>query len=1098
MLRRRRWVLSGVFVMLAAIGAGFALYHQFTGNVAVRLQILSQLRKHVLGGDVALGTARFRLFGGITVEDFTLYRRDDPTRSPVLQVPAAIIQHDPEQLARGRLAIRKITLKRPRLTLTRNAAGAWNVGGILGPVRPDMPIPNIELEQATIVFELAPPNGSVERGTLSPVRVEVSNVNATLVNHPLPILNLRLHGDAKSLGPLNIQAAWHRVDSRLDADVDFTSIPITTAMVRELGRCSPGFADGIEQASGVCHLTTKLQLRNGATPTLTHQSLIDLKQGRIVHRDLPLPLDRIDLSARCNDGIVTVDRMTAHSGSASVALKCELTSPIECPQPPSTADPIVRASHEFHKGEACVLDRAHLRSLEFTVQRLQLSPEFFDRLPASIQKFQQLYSPIGPVDVTVRLSRDADQWLLSTKIRPLGISGRFEAFPYPLHNARGSVTVTQSLHQPTHVDVDLTAEATGKRPVTIQGRFDGEGAASSYAFTIRGDAISLDEPLISALPSKFQNVVRGYQPQGRCDITCRLSRPAGNAHSNQHYTVAFRGDASVCYDQFPVPLDQLRGTLDIRLGAGAPITHRGNWLCTFTDIRAIAGGAAVQIGGQVQPTETGPRVELLLRGQQVPLDETLANAFARMKVRPIWDMFRPSGRFDFTASVSHTDRHDAPADYDIRVAHSGATIWPTFFPLAFRDLAGSFRLTRGLVEIGHCTARHGPTRFDLGSGAVQHADGSYYADLRSLRANPLPVDSAFVGALPSALQSVSRALEIQGSLAIQIDRLVIDRPPELSASSQPAVLYWDGRVTFQDARLHTGIAWTGVCGEIASRGRYRGQLLDGVVGHIAIDRATVFGQPLVGLHADASVRVDSPTVLRLRNINGRLFNGQLGGEARVAFGAGLQFELDLKALGVQLDEVARHNRIGNSAQLSGLAKAELYLKGNGAGVNDLEGWGNLHVPSGRLYNLPIILDLLKVVTALQAPDGTAFEEAHAEFQIHGPRVHVQRLDLLGNAISLGGRGEMNLDGADLAMEFYAVWGQFTQMLPPGLREVPPWLSKNLLLVKAKGRLGGEVDFRPEPVPMLVEPARLLAERFRTRMQSFGSIIVEPGARGQKY
>jgi hypothetical protein len=54
--------------------------------------------------------------------------------------------------------------------------------------------------------------------------------------------------------------------------------------------------------------------------------------------------------------------------------------------------------------------------------------------------------------------------------------------------------------------------------------------------------------------------------------------------------------------------------------------------------------------------------------------------------------------------------------------------------------------------------------------------------------------------------------------------------------------------------------------------------------------------------------------------------------------------------------------------------------------------------------------------------------------------------------------------------------------------VPPWLSKNLLLVKARGTLGGDVSFRPEPVPMLVEPVRQLAEHIRGRM---------PGFRGQK-
>ena len=185
--------------------------------------------------------------------------------------------------------------------------------------------------------------------------------------------------------------------------------------------------------------------------------------------------------------------------------------------------------------------------------------------------------------------------------------------------------------------------------------------------------------------------------------------------------------------------------------------------------------------------------------------------------------------------------------------------------------------------------------------------------------------------------------------------------------------------------------------------------------------------------------------------------GNCSARRHVAFGAGLQYEVDLKAINLRLEEAARHNHVGGKSHMSGLAKAELYLTGTGYGMDELGGGGNVHVPNGKMYNLPLVLDLLKVVTALHAPDGTAFEEAHAEFKIHGKRVQVTRLDLLGSAISLGGKGEVDMDGSNLAMDFYAVWGHITQMLPPGLREVPPWLSKNLMLVRARGKLGGPLD-----------------------------------------
>ena len=70
-------------------------------------------------------------------------------------------------------------------------------------------------------------------------------------------------------------------------------------------------------------------------------------------------------------------------------------------------------------------------------------------------------------------------------------------------------------------------------------------------------------------------------------------------------------------------------------------------------------------------------------GSNVPLDETLAAAFAnpRMKLRPIWEMFRPARPVRFHGRGRAHRQAPAPAEYDIRVRHTGAIIQPTFFPL---------------------------------------------------------------------------------------------------------------------------------------------------------------------------------------------------------------------------------------------------------------------------------------------------------------------------------------------------------------------------------------------------------------------------------
>jgi hypothetical protein len=197
----------------------------------------------------------------------------------------------------------------------------------------------------------------------------------------------------------------------------------------------------------------------------------------------------------------------------------------------------------------------------------------------------------------------------------------------------------------------------------------------------------------------------------------------------------------------------------------------------------------------------------------------------------------------------------------------------------------------------------------------------------------------------------------------------------------------------------------------------------------------------------------------------------------VEFGATPRYETELTASNIQLAEFGRNN-LGPNARIQGLATARLFLQGQGDTLDGLTGSGSLEVPKGQMYNLPLLLDLLKVLQ-LRSPDDIAFEEAYARFDIRGSRVRIQRLDLFGNAVSLGGKGEMDLSDNAIHLDFYAVWGRVVQMLPPLLSKIPPLISKQLLKIQMSGRIGA-VRFTPEPVPILVEPLKDLLERLRKK------------------
>ena len=121
-------------VLLAVVGyGGWYAYDEVFQPGEIRRRVHDELTARFEGVDVEIGSARMRPFlGGVNVTDLKLIRRDDPTRTPFLHVPQAVIWHDKAQFPH-RIVPGKIELEDARLRVVRNAAGQWNLAGIKKP-----------------------------------------------------------------------------------------------------------------------------------------------------------------------------------------------------------------------------------------------------------------------------------------------------------------------------------------------------------------------------------------------------------------------------------------------------------------------------------------------------------------------------------------------------------------------------------------------------------------------------------------------------------------------------------------------------------------------------------------------------------------------------------------------------------------------------------------------------------------------------------------------------------------------------------------------------------------------------------------------------
>jgi hypothetical protein len=1030
----RKWLVRGlVFTIAGGLAGGAFLYQQWTNPAAVRHQVVDHLHTLLTGANVSVSSAHMRLLGGISLSDLRVSRRDDPDRVDLAYIPAATIFPDKEQFVNGKFVIRKVELYRPHLHIRRDRDGQWNIAGLLAPPHLEAAIPTLEVKQGTIVLEdqLACPAMQA---------VELTDVNLTLVNDPLSTVQFQGKGLCELAETLQVNGTFQRQTGDVAASFLAYGIRIGTPLLQRLAGYCPRLNEQLQrdglQLEGTGRIQADVSYSPHASQPWTHQVHGKLTGGKLRHAQVPLPLDDLDADVDCLDGRVTLNRLNARSGVAEIHLE--------------------GSAHDFQEDTDL--------SGSLVVKHLAVKPTLFEHLPDSLKKIEKDYTPSGPVTVTYWCERQAGQWHKRCTIEPEDLSATFVKFPYTLEHVTG--TIIQENDSERGLDqlhLDLIGWAGAQR-VYIKGDIRGEASHSAVDVKIWGDNIPLDQKLRDALSPAHQRVAATFHPTGLANFEAYIHRHQGSTEFVNRFVIRFH-HATIQYDAFPYPLESVTGTLDV---------HPRHW--EFHDFHGSHNGGTMAAAGRFVQVADAPdtgQLTVQIRGENFAIDQELAKALEeKPELKRAWNSFHPTGRMHFDAQVVRCG--EEPPEVEVDADLIGCTITPDFFAYSLDDLSGHLHYGRRWVHLDGFTARHGATSLTLDKGQiyVKPEDG-VWAKITGIQANHLVADADLVTALPPLLRQVVDAVKLRDPVDLKTT-LILETTPNTLESPH---IYWDGELNLHDATLTTGVVLEHVTGTAACQGSFKGQQLEGLVGNLVLDQMTLFNQPFREIHADLEIGKDMPNTLVVRGLYARLFGGAVYGPIRIEFGPRVRYEMWLTASQVKLEEFGRRN-LGKDSQISGQANAELHLEGRGPEASDLTGRGSVDVPNGRLYNLPLLLDLLKFL-AIRLPDGTAFEEAHASFTIRGQRMAISRLDLYGNAISLRGQGELNLDGTDINLDFFAALARVTQLLPPILKELPNSLSKYLFKIQMRGKMG-DVHFTKEPLPPVVEPLKGLLERMRIR------------------
>ncbi len=1045
----RKWVVRGVvFAAAGVLTAGAVAYQHWTSPATVRRLVLDKVGAKFPGAVVTAESTSMRLLGGILVRELRMARRDDADSTSFLYVPSAVIYHDKEQILEGKLAVRKVELERPTLRVWRGRDGRLSINDLICPPNPDERLPTIVVSHATVVVEdrMAP------AGTPP---LEIKDVSFTMINDPEPMVAFEGSGES-DLGPVKVDGHWNRRTGGVGLALHATAVPLGPSLVRRLDGLSPETAEHLRDLSGVGKVDAALTYRPGHARPLGYDVTLSLAKGRFTHRELPLPLEDVEASLRCVDGRVPKAELNARAGKATVTATLRDVALPWC------------------RDGACgtVLDMLH--DLDVKVDGLEVNEALFDApyLKRVKDDVYNRFQPSGPLTATVQVRPEGrEPWRLRLLLEPRAMTATYCKFIYTLERVAGTIEFQSGGARGEVWEVDLTGHS-GERPVRIKGNLTGTPPRHNADIDVWGENIPLDKKLLYALDelskreegrTHFGNLARSFSPSGLGDFHFHARRdPAADKYLN-HYVIRFH-DAAASYKEFPLRFEGLSGILEIRPDL--------SW--EFRDFVGRHGDTVFRTRGGSKRREDGITVEI--HGRNVALDEDLRKAILKPDMQAVWKKFAPAGRIDCDGTIrippSPPDAEAKP-DIDLTVQARGCSVKPEFFKYELRDLRGTVHYFRNSVEFDNLSARHDATtvRIDRGVVLLRPESGGFTADLTYLHADGVRGDEDFVRALREVREVLGKAwrtLDVQGPVELHT-RLYLD----VAARDEPPRIFWDGALVLRGASLRAGVPLEHVTGTIATRGWFNGSRLDGVDGNLDLRELTVFNQPMKNVRGELLVTEDEPDVLKLPGLMASYLGGQVYGPARVEFGPLLRYELNLTASQVRLEEFARHNFQGKAEapEMNGLAVARLYLRGEGPELAGLRGSGRLDVPSGKMANLPPVVDLLKFL-GLRLPDRTAFEEAHAAFDIDGARAHVRRLELFGNAISLRGQGDVNLDGSDIALDLNADWARLGQVLPPGLRAIPREISNQLFKVEVRGRLD-DLRFNKQPLPLLTDPLRRL-------------------------
>ena len=317
----------------------------------------------------------------------------------------------------------------------------------------------------------------------------------------------------------------------------------------------------------------------------------------------------------------------------------------------------------------------------------------------------------------------------------------------------------------------------------------------------------------------------------------------------------------------------------------------------------------------------------------------------------------------------------------------------------------------------------------------------------------------------------------------------------------PVASRWDLDTQLQQGSVDCGIELSNIHGGVRLSGSVDGAGSFHCLGQMDLDAATYNGFQFTQIRGPLEIRQDrilfgaQARRIGLRQtpvpITATIYDGIVSGNCQVVTGNDTAFSLQAQLTGASLRRFAREmipgrqnlsGRVLGTLQLAGLA-------GNERGTNSLKGGGKIRLRDANVYELPLMIALLKLVS-VRPPDATAFTKSDMDFRIEGDHIYLDRINFNGDAISLLGQGEMDWNRR-VKLNFYSIVGR-NELRVPVISQLVGEASKQTWEIRVDGTLD-DPKVRSEAFPGLKKFLQ------QVKLSSQGASIFAPptAARGNE-